>query len=119
MTFTIPTPIPTFDMAKSVAFKAAEWDFSKLLPIAMSVYSDPFGNGGQIIVYGSIFLSILVAIAIRQDNMLIPMIVLEVFAQAIYWGGFIPEAWGFWVVDLIFIIPIAGIGYTLYTTKRR
>jgi hypothetical protein len=117
---TTPTPLPTFDMTRTTAWQAVQpWNFQALLPIAMSVYSDPMGENGKIIVYGSIFISILVCLALRQEDILIPFIVLSIFGQAMYWGGFIPQAWGIWVIALVYILPATGIAYALYTTKRK
>jgi hypothetical protein len=115
-----PAVLPTFDMSRTTAFQALKpWDFQSMLPIIMAVYSDPMGDGGRIIVYGSIFITILVGIAIRGENILIPFTLLAIFGQAMYWGGFIPQTWGIWVVALIFILPAAGIVYALYTSKRK
>jgi len=115
-----PTPLPTFDMTRTAAWEATQpWNFQALLPIAMSVYSDPMGEGGQTIVYGSILISILVCYALRQEDVLIPFVVLSIFGQACYWGGFMPQSWGIWVIALVYILPATGIGYALYTTKRK
>jgi hypothetical protein len=114
----IPTPIPTFDNTAAAALENAEWDFHLMLPIVINAYAAPFGASGQILVYGSIILSILVSIAIRQEDLLIPMILLAIFGQIMYWSGFIPADWGFWVIVLLYLLPAVGIGYSLYKSKR-
>ena len=114
------TPIPTLDMTRTNEFSALHaWDFAGLFPIVMSVYSDPMGENGKIIVYGSILVTILAGLAIRQDDVLIPMVILEIFGQVFYWGGFIPPEWGIWVIGLLYVLPATGIIYSLYATKRK
>jgi hypothetical protein len=114
----IPTPIPTFATGTAAALNSAEWNFQMMLPIVMSAFTQPFGANGQLLVYGSIIITILAAIAIRQEDLLIPMILLSIIGQVLYWGEFIPADWAFWIIILFYLLPAVGIGYSLYKSKR-
>jgi len=112
-----PAPLPTYDGTRGAEMENATWDFQKMLPIGLTIFTDRLGTGGLLIIYTAILITILTGIAIRQESVLIPSFLLFIAGQFFYWGKFVPVAWGNVVLVLFVLLPIAGVGYHLINRK--
>jgi len=115
-----PTPLPTFDMSSTNTFIALPaWDFEHMLPALMSVITRHLGDNGLAIVYATFVIVILVGMAARTGEILIPAIVLMILGGTVMWGTFMPQEYSIYVIIGFGVMLVAGTLYSLYTTKRK
>ena len=115
-----PTPLPTLDTTATTAMQTlTPWDFLNILPALAGQIGNRIGLGGQTVFYASMLVVILVALALRQESMLIPMVLFAVFGASSVWTGIIPAQYEFYIVDAFVVFTVAGIIYTTYTRIRK
>ncbi len=112
------TPLPTLTYAEKYLepFSNATnfGNFGNMTPIALSVFGDPFGTAGYAIVVGSLFVTMLVNIWIRQDDAMIPFILFVVAGSAsLLTPGFVPQEWQWILIVLLIALPLGAIIYSV------
>lgn len=116
----VVTPIPTLTYTSKyfTPFNNASWDFSKMSPILFSVLGDFFGVNGNTIVYGTIFVTIIGIIWIRQENVAVPLFLTFILSNTLFMTpGLFPVEW-VWVVQALMNLCLAGFAYVTWRGRR-
>jgi len=116
----VVTPIPTLTYTAKYfePFTNASWDFGKMSPIMWSVVGDFFGVNGNTVVYGSIFVTIIGMIWIRQENAAVPLFLTFILANTLFFTpGMFPQEW-IWVVQVLMNLVLVGFAYVTWRGRR-
>lgn len=109
-----PATLPTINQTLHDSFISYGWDFQKMLPILIQSYAEKFGTHGVLIVNGILFLTVIGIIWMRQEDAIIPMMIIALTSNVLLFSSFIPPDWEWLVVVLGVLLPLAGIGYTFF-----
>lgn len=114
--FWVVTPIPTLTYTTRYfnPFNNASWNFGIQAPILFSVLGDYFGARGNMIVYGTIFVTIIGLYWIRTESAAIPLFMMFILSNVFFFTpGLFPTDWLWLITDLEYLV-LAGIAYTYF-----
>lgn len=112
-TLNTSTPIPTRTFSTYITeFQDAEWNISALVPIVGGPYEDAFASLGApaVFFYAIVWLFIFAALWMRQENMLVPMMLFVILLPVVAFSGFLPGQW----VNISYMIVVVCIATLFY-----
>lgn len=117
MTYTPPTPLPTFDMSNFNDLAGASWNFQAMLPILLRPWTNTFGANGLVIGSGIILLTVVGIIWLRHEDIAIPMMLILISGCALSWSNLVPIEWQWLVVAIMIVLPMVAIAYSIFRKR--